>query len=394
MRILFCNYEYPPLGGGGGVVNAALAEEMARRHEVTVLTSRALGLPADSVEGGVRVVRAPVFFRRRLTAANFASMFAYLVSGTLRGRRLVREAAFDVVNTHFALPSGPVGHAVARAAGIPNVLSVHGGDLYDPSKSSSAHRHAVLRAAVRYLALNADAVVAQSKDTEANLHRYFAPEVAASVIPLGIAKPPAVSASREKYGFRKEDVLLVSVGRLVRRKCVDQLLEVLARLPDERVKLAILGSGPLVTQLRDRARSLKLATRVRFMGLVTEAAKFELLSMSDLYVSTSQHEGFGLVFLEAMTAGLPIVCYDRGGHADFLADGETGHLVPLNDRDAFLARCKELVSQPERRAAIGGVNRERAKAFFIDRCAARYEELFDSLVVDGRVGARAVWNYR
>jgi glycine/D-amino acid oxidase-like deaminating enzyme len=51
MRILFCNYEYPPLGGGGGVVMAALARELARRHTVTVLTSGALGLPAENTEG-------------------------------------------------------------------------------------------------------------------------------------------------------------------------------------------------------------------------------------------------------------------------------------------------------------------------------------------------------
>src|ERR1700732_4794406 len=78
MRILFCNYEYPPLGGGGGVVMAALARELARRHTVTVLTSRAMGLPADGLDGGVRVIRAPVFFRREMAVANVASMLGYL----------------------------------------------------------------------------------------------------------------------------------------------------------------------------------------------------------------------------------------------------------------------------------------------------------------------------
>ena len=70
MRILFCNYEYPPLGGGGGVINALLAEELATRHEVTVLTSRGMGLPAESVVNGVRIVRAPVFFRQKRVGLN------------------------------------------------------------------------------------------------------------------------------------------------------------------------------------------------------------------------------------------------------------------------------------------------------------------------------------
>jgi glycosyltransferase involved in cell wall biosynthesis len=380
MRILFCNYEYPPLGGGGGVVNAALAEALARRHEVTVLTSRALGLPAESVSGGVRIVRTPVFFRRRYAAANLPSMFAYLVTGTLGGRRLVRRMPFDIVNTHFALPTGPVGQRVAAAGGVPNVLSVHGGDLFDPSKASSAHRHAPLRAAVRHLALSADAVVAQSRDTEANLRRYFAPEVEAAVIPLGISRPPEVNASREQYGLDAEDVLLVTVGRMVRRKALDQLLEVLSRLPDERVKLLLLGSGPLEPMLRRQAARLGVERRVRFMGRVADQAKFELLSVADLYVSTSQHEGFGLVFLEAMAAGLPVVSYDRGGHLDFLEDGRTGHLVRLNDRDAFTARCGGLISNSALAARLGAANRKRAEDFFIDRCAERYEELFASVI--------------
>src|SRR5438132_747536 len=156
MRILFCNYEYPPLGGGGGVINARLAEALAQRHEVTVLTSRAFGFPLDVVEHGVRVVRVPVLARRRMATANIPSMFAYLVMGILRGRRMVAVDRYDLINTHFVLPTGPVGDALARHAGIPNVLSLHGGDLYDPAKRTSPHRHPLLRAWIRQLLRRAD----------------------------------------------------------------------------------------------------------------------------------------------------------------------------------------------------------------------------------------------
>ncbi|WP_293864129.1 glycosyltransferase family 4 protein, partial [Steroidobacter sp.] len=126
MRILFCNYEYPPLGGGGGVVMAALARQLARRHEVTVLTSRAGDLRADERDGGVRIVRVPVFFRRELAVANFPSMAAYLPTGFMRGLRF-SHTDFDVINTHFVVPTGPLGHALSRWHDVPNVLSVHGG---------------------------------------------------------------------------------------------------------------------------------------------------------------------------------------------------------------------------------------------------------------------------
>src|SRR5664279_4466783 len=106
MRILFLNYEYPPLGGGGGVVMAALARELARTHAVTVLTSGGLGLPSEALEGGVRVLRVPVFFRRELAVANFPSMLAYLPMAALRAWRERLRGQFDVINTHFVVPTG------------------------------------------------------------------------------------------------------------------------------------------------------------------------------------------------------------------------------------------------------------------------------------------------
>src|ERR1700680_4513064 len=76
LRILFCNYEYPPLGGGGGVVMAAMARSLPQRQDVTVLTSRAAGLPSEGMDANVKVVRVPVFFRRHLAVANMPSMAA------------------------------------------------------------------------------------------------------------------------------------------------------------------------------------------------------------------------------------------------------------------------------------------------------------------------------
>lgn len=387
MRILFCNYEYPPLGGGGGVVNAALARELARDHDVTVLTSCGLGLPELSVVDGVRIVRAPVWFRRKRAVANFASMLAYVASGTLVGRRLVRRERFDVINTHFVLPSGPVGDQLSRAGGVPNVLSVHGGDLYDPSKRSSAHRHAPLRAEVRRLARRADAVVAQSSDTRENLRRYYAPEIDAEVIPLGISQPPPVQCSRPAHGYGDDDVLLISVGRLVDRKRVDRLIEAVAQIGDPRVRLLLLGDGPRRRELEAYAERLGVERQIDFKGAVDETTKYELLSVADLYVSTSQHEGFGLVFLEAMASALPVVCYAHGGQRDFLEDGVTGCLVPLNDLSAWVDGCRRLIEDPARRDAIGRANRERVSEFLIERCARRYEELFES-VLRGRASPR------
>jgi glycosyltransferase involved in cell wall biosynthesis len=376
MKILFCNFEYPPLGGGGGVVNASLAQELAKRHEVTVLTSRGPNLPSEKVENGVRVVRVPVFFRNEQTAASFLSMLAYLPSGWRIGKELIRADRFDVVNTHFVLPTGPVGDALARFGKIPNVLSLHGGDLYDPSKRMSPHRHPLLRVWIRRLLRRADRVVGQSWNTLENMRRFYTPGLQGIRIPLGIPRPKMDAASRNEYGFRKEDLLLVTVGRLVGRKAVDQLISMMEALRNEPVRLLIVGTGPLEAKVKEQSSEKRLDEKVIFLGQLEEKEKFRVLQMCDLYVSTSQHEGFGLVFLEAMTSGLPIVCYDHGGQTDFLKNEVNGFLVPLNDRERFLDRCRLLARNPGLRGSMARTNREAVEEYFIDRCAARYEQVF------------------
>jgi L-malate glycosyltransferase len=380
VRILFCNYEYPPMGGGGGVVNALLAQELGKRHDVTVLTSQGLDLPPERIEGGVRVVRTPVFFRKQEAVANLFSMLAFLPMGVRTGRRLLRAGRYDVINTHFVLPTGPVGDALARFADVPNILSLHGGDLYDPSKWLSPYRHPYLRAWVRRLLRRADLVVGQSRNTLENMRRFYTPEIQGVQIPLGIRRPQAGAALRSHYGCQESDVLLVTVGRLVARKGLPQLITMMAALKDAKVRLLIVGIGPQEQLLKEEVNKRHLARQILFLGYVGEAEKFRILQMCDFYVSTSQHEGFGLVFLEAMACGLPIVCYDHGGQTDFLRDGLTGYLIPLADTGLFKERCRQLINDLPLRKAIGDHNREVVEEYYIDSCAVRYERLFNESI--------------
>jgi glycosyltransferase involved in cell wall biosynthesis len=389
MRILFCNYEYPPLGGGGGVVMAALARQLARRHEVTVITSRAGELTKVSDDHGVCVIRVPVFFRKQLAVANFPSMLAYLPTGFLRGWSLSRREQFDVINTHFVVPTGPLGHALSRWRGIPNVLSVHGGDLFDPSKSSSPHRHAPMRAAVRSMLRAADEVIGQSRDTVRHVHDIYGVQREVGLIPLGIERPPQhIQGSRAQWNLPQDAFVMSTVGRLVARKSSVQLVEVLAGLRESNSYLVVVGDGPDAEAIREKAAQLGVTHRLRMLGMCSDADKYAALSVSDLFVSASQHEGFGLVFLEALAFGLPVICYDRGGQTDFLKTGETGAVVKLNDQRGLTNAIDELLADGETRARIADNNLRLVEDYFIDTCAARYEAVFND-VIDRRANSHS-----
>lgn len=376
MRILFCNFEYPPLGGGGGVINELIAEELAQRHEVSVLTSQGFDLPRESLKNGVQIYRVPCFFRNRLESSSFSSMLAYIPMGIQRGISLLKKTPYEIINTHFVLPTGPVGDILSKYGKIPNVLSVHGGDLYDPSKFISPHRHYILRLSVKCLLRSANVVVGQSTNTIDNLHKYYDSTIKPIQIPLGIKKPSNEAANRQEYHFDKEDILFVTLGRLVARKSTDQLISIIRNLKAKRAHLIIIGKGPEKEALRREVEKYQLKPRIHFMENVSDSEKFRILHMSDIFVSTSHHEGFGLIFLEAMASGLPIICYDHGGQTDFLKTGQTGSLIKLNDQQSFESACREFIEDADSRYRFGKENKKLVERFYIENCAKQYEELF------------------
>jgi glycosyltransferase involved in cell wall biosynthesis len=179
---------------------------------------------------------------------------------------------------------------------------------------------------------------------------------------------------------------MTTVGRVVARKATAQLVSVLAaaRRPD--MYLAIVGDGPECADVERAASELGVRDRVKMLGHVTEQQKYAALAMSDIFVSTSQHEGFGLVFLEAMAYGLPVVCYDRGGQVDFLSTPATGAVVKLNDIEAFTRAVLALYESPDRRGAVRQHNLAAVETYFIDRCARQYEAIFERAIM-ARAGA-------
>jgi glycosyltransferase involved in cell wall biosynthesis len=130
MHILVLNYEYPPIGGGGGFVTRDLAEQWAEKgHRVTVITSKYSGLKKYEIVNGVEVMRVPVLLRNKAQVASHASMLSYVPSAILKAILTARSRTYNVINTHFAVPSGHWSDGV-RLLRIPNILSIHGGDIF------------------------------------------------------------------------------------------------------------------------------------------------------------------------------------------------------------------------------------------------------------------------
>lgn len=387
MRILVLNYEFPPVGGGGGRAAHKLARQWAGIAHVDYLTTRAPGQAPREVVDGINVHRVSVPGRSSLQVASHVSMLCYPPFGLVRALGLVRLGRYDVINTHFAVPSGPLGSALKLLAHAPNVLSVHGGDIYDPSKPRSPHLYPPLRAAVRAALRHADAIVAQSRNTSENVIEYHGAELASKmrIVPLPFDPPPESvglpepKALRAGLGLDVNGRYLVSVGRLIKRKAFDRLVLALESLPAD-VQLILVGEGPERGELERLAQAHRLTQRVHMMGQVSERDKYRCLAAADLYVLSSLHEGFGIMLQEAMAVGLPIVATSHGGQTDVVTHKENGLLVDSGEPEDLAAAACRLFADPELRAAMSRANLLKVQQYSEAKTAERYLAIFSQVM--------------
>lgn len=404
MRIAMVSEHASPLAmlggadaGGQNVYVGALATALAARgHQVDVYTRRdAFDLPPEArLCPGVTVVHITAGPPGPVPKDELPPYMPAF------GRRLSRAWSApsrrpDVVHAHFWM-SGTAAVPAARDLRIPVVQTFHAlGSVkrrYQGPADTSPPQRTRLEAA---LCSWVDTVLATCRDEVSELKQMGADAPGIRVVPCGVDTSEFTPDG--DVWPRSDRPRLLSLGRLVERKGVDTVIRAMPHLPAAELLVAGGPPEPELPQDAEACRLLALADelgvadRVRLLGSVGHEAVPALIRSADLVVSTPWYEPFGIVPLEAMSCGRPVVGSAVGGLLDTVVDGVTGILVPPRDPYAVTAAVQSLLASERRRLGFGRAARRRAKVEYDwARVAEGVEQVYRSVAVAAKASVAAV----
>lgn len=304
---------------------------------------------------------------QRLRGLAYALAPAFALAEASRIWRLHAQNRYDIIHAHWVIPNGAVSALVAARIRRPLIISLHGSDIF------FARRHALLGASAGWAFKRAAGVIACSPDLHAGALALGADPATTRLIPHG-ADPRRFAGSpaerervRAELGLRPDQPVLLSLGRLVKKKGLEYLIRALpdiVRAAPETVCL-VAGSGPESAPLQQLAAELGVLPHLRFLGAIPWPDTPALYAAADIFVVPSIHDEHGNVdglpttILEAMAVGRPVIASRVAGIGLAVTDGQHGLLTPERDAAALARAAITLIQDSALRGRLGQNARDR-----------------------------------
>jgi glycosyltransferase involved in cell wall biosynthesis len=368
--------EFPPLGGGTGVVNYHLLKELAGYPDVIVdlvTSSRTRDrYETERFAERITIYKVPVDNRNIHHSSNI-ELLRYAWRGLSVSRKLLQQHSYDLSFAFAGVPAGVMSYVLSHLNGLPYIVSLQGPDV-PGFEARYNYLYPFLKPLLRVVWRRAAVVTAISHEHE-RLARETTPELEFPIIYNGVEIDAFYPADANDCSMR-----LLCVGRLIERKGQQHLLRSFAdlrcQLPDQTLQLTLVGTGDAEAALKQQAYELGIADQVMFKGFVAREDMPEVYRQADLFVLPSQSEGMSIALLEALASGLPVVVTNTGGTEELVTPGENGLVVDWADVDQLTANLRRLATDRALARRMGTASRARALQFSWEAIAESYLELF------------------
>ncbi|MBI2968678.1 MAG: glycosyltransferase family 4 protein [Bacteroidetes bacterium] len=341
MKLLILNYEYPPLGSGGGIISRYIAEGLAsKNYTVTIITTWFEGLKEEEISGGVRIIRLKS--RRKYSfQSNPQEMLSWIRVSKKFLTAFCPQEKFDFCIANFALPGGEVALFLKNRFDIPYAVISHGHDIpwVRPLKMYFYHGITYLR--LKKICTGSKFNFVQTPEMKKNIDRFTGKKHSSKNIIIPNGCDFALFSPPEKRQPDKLNILFS--GRLTGQKDPMTFLKALKKLSAIKIPFAvkICGDGPLRYRMEKFIAEHRLTDRVTLSGKVPYGNMPGHYRWAHMLVSPSISEGMSLTALEALACGCRVIATPISGNTSLIKENITGNFIPLKNPDA-LARAIEL----------------------------------------------------
>ncbi len=372
MKILMLNYEFPPIGGGGGQAHLALLRQYADREglEVEVLTSAPKpGVITEEFARNIRIHKVGIH-KKDLHLWRRSEIMVWLAKASSFYRRLRQQAEYDLVHAFFGFPTGWLCYRTAKR--LPYVISLRGSDVPGANARLKLDYKILGPLVFKPIWQKASALVACSDGLKARALQ-FLPSARIQVIPNGVDLQRFYPAEVTKDSG---ELRMLTVGRLSITKRLPLLLETVEVLHRQGGKayLTVVGGGALESELRQSLAERYLRGAVTLLGRREGSEMPDIYRQHDIFVSASMQEGMSNAMLEAMASGLPIVTTRCEGVDELI--GDNGIVVEDARPEMLAAAVRRLADDPALRQAMSLAARKKAESFGWDKVAEAYLQIY------------------
>ena len=388
-----------PLGGretgGMNVYVLELSRELATLgYDVDIFTRLDGELPrVEQIAPGLRLIRIEAGPGEPIEKEEIAR---YLPDfhRNMRAFAEAQPGGYDLIHSHY-WQSGWAGTLLARELDLPHVVMFHTlGEVKNRARFGEAEPKLRIRHE-RTIARRATAIVTASSHERQLLERYYGADTERMhTVPCGIDlelfQPKDRAEARARLDLDKDEAVIIWVGRLEKLKGVEILVDAVADLERRDFTLLIVGGDERAAEMRAeleaQAEAAGIRANVRFEGAVAHDSLPWYYSAADVCVVPSYYESFGLVAVEAMACGTPVVASRVGGLVSTVIDGVTGYLIPWRCPGPFAEKIEVLLENPELRANFSAAARKSVERFRWSTVGLHIADVYDAARERHRTG--------
>ena len=377
MRILYFNYEFPPLGGGAGNASHYLLREYAKNPDIKVdFVTSSVDEKQHVLKLGenVTIYRLPIGKNPdNIHYQSKGELIKYARAAYKFSKQLVKENQYDLTHSFFTVPCGYISYKLWKKYKLPYIISLRGSDVPGYSERFT-FLYKFITPIIKKIWKNAYFVIANSQGL-CELALKSAPQKEIGVIYNGIDINEFFPDLSKK---NKDLFTIICVSRVTPRKGIRfliQAFDILLKRYDY-LRLVIVGDGNERVSLEDLVQGLGIKDKVVFTGPIAHDNVWEYYQKASIFVLPSLNEGMSNTMLEALACGLPLLATDTGGTRELVTDNKNGFIIKMKDFNDLAEKIEKFLLDKNLEERMGKESRLLAEKLSWETVAREYTDLY------------------